>query len=106
MFEDWYTDPVGVRKLTNDVPTSDAQSWGARVELSGMVREEVGITRDATGAEVTSTVTVHLPLSAAGKVNAGARIDLPGSQHPDTVAISVAVNRGDPDLAGVRVMCQ
>ncbi|TKV61865.1 hypothetical protein FDO65_10095 [Nakamurella flava] len=106
MFEDWYSDPVGVRRLTNEDPTSDAQSWAARTALMGMVREDVTLTRDATGAEVTSTVTVHLPLSAAGKVNAGALIDLPESQHPDTVAISVMVSRGDPDLKGVRVMCQ
>jgi hypothetical protein len=107
VFEDWYIHPVVVRKSLAEDPTTDVQGWAAPVNLTGFVNETVSITRNAAGSEVASTVTINLPLEHADEVNAGSKVELPESQHPDTIVLSVqTIDIGDPDLDGVTVMCE
>lgn len=105
-FREWYRHPVIIRKLTNTDPYSDRVTFDVPVTRYAHLEETVTITRNAQGAQVASTLTVFLPVTDAALVNAGARIQLPTSQHPDTVAISVQVVNEGNDLDGVTVMCE
>lgn len=105
-FADWHNRPVRVRKLTNSNPSDDSSSFAGPVDLMGMVEETLQIVRDSSGAEVLSTVTIHLPITDKGKVTAGSQIELPWSSRPDTVAISVADAEAGWDIDGVTVMCE
>jgi hypothetical protein len=105
--EDWYIHPVIISKSLAEDPETDVQGWADPVELVGFVNEKVTITRNTAGSEVASTVTINLPLEHADEVNAGSKVELPSSQHPDTIVLSVqTIDIGDPDLDGVTVMCE
>lgn len=105
LFGEWYTKPVRVSRLSNDSPGSDATSYEAPVDLMGQVEEKIQLVRDGQGVDIVSTLTLYLPLAAAPHVNAGARIELVGSQDPITTALAVAVSDEGDELDGVTVVC-
>lgn len=100
-FADWYSTAVVVEKLIEG-GTTDALTFQPAVTLHGYVEQLTQLVRDPTGAEVVSTASVWLPVTAAGKVTAGSRITI-GSRV--TQVISVAETTEDQDLDGVTVMC-
>lgn len=106
-FGDWYPHRVIVSPYAGTDPATGADSFTTPAfQFHGHVEEVVAMTRDSSGEETTSTVTIALPLSAAGVITPGSRVQLPDSEHPDTLVLSVAVAEVGSDLDGVTVMCQ
>lgn len=104
-FADWYPNPVLIRRHLGTSQTTGADSYADEAMVWGQVEEIVAMTRDSAGEEVTSTVTITLPITADGQVTPGSRVSLPDSPHPETVVLSVAALRFGTPLDALVVMC-